>query len=68
MSFYFPCISGDIERREYKEKVDDKLKDISGDLERLIFWEDRYNQEMRHGERISDYTYLKNVIDMLLSK
>jgi hypothetical protein len=68
MSFYFPCISGDIERREYKEKVDDKLKDISGDLERLIFWEDRYNQEMRYGERISDYTYLKNVIDMLLSK
>lgn len=64
MSFYFPCITSDIERKEYKEKVDN----LYDDLERLIFWEDRLNSEMWQEEKISEYMYLKNVIDRLLNK
>lgn len=68
MSFYFPCITSDIERKEYKEKVDKKLSDLYDDLGRLIFWEDRLNSEMWQEEKISEYMYLKNVIDRLLNK
>ena len=71
MSFYFPRISSDIERRECREKVDKKLEDLYSDLEWLIHWEDIFNSEMnfyRDENKVSDYTYLKNVIDMLLNK
>lgn len=68
MSFYFPCITSDIERKEYKEKVDKKLSDLYDDLERLIFWEDRLNSDMWREEKISEYMYLKNIIDRLLNK
>lgn len=71
MFFYFPCISSDIERREQKEKVDKKIEDLYDDLRWLIRWEDTFNSEIRGfgGEaKVSDYTYLKNVIDKILNK
>lgn len=71
MSFYFPCISSDVERKEQKEKIDKKLENLYEDLKWLIHWEDTFNSEMGSfgGEtEHSDYTYLKNVIDRILSK
>lgn len=71
MSFYFPMISSDIERAEYKKKVDEELENLYEDLKWLIHWEDTFNSEISlyNGEnKISDYTYLKNVIDKLLDK
>jgi hypothetical protein len=71
MSFYFPMISSDIERKEYKQRVDEKLCDIYEDLKWLIRWEDTFNSEIsfyRDENKTSDYTYLKNVIDMILKR
>ncbi|EXG86544.1 hypothetical protein K413DRAFT_3383 [Clostridium sp. ASBs410] len=71
MSFYFPMISSDIERKEYKQRVDEKLFDIYEDLKWLIRWEDTFNSEIsfyRDENKTSDYTYLKNVIDMILKR
>lgn len=71
MSFYFPVTTSDIERRESKKKVDKKLEDLYDDLKWLIHWEDTFNSEItfyRDEKKISDYTYLKNVIDKLLDK
>jgi len=64
-------ISSDIERKEYKQRVDEKLCDIYEDLKWLIRWEDTFNSEIsfyRDENKTSDYTYLKNVIDMILKR
>ncbi|SEU09261.1 hypothetical protein SAMN05443270_3077 [Lacrimispora sphenoides] len=71
MSFYFPMISSDIERKEYKQRVDEKLEDLYEDLKWLIHWEDTFNSEVsfyRDENMVSDYTYLKNVIDKILKR
>ncbi len=71
MTFYFPVISSDIERKGYKQKVDEKLEDLYEDLKWLVHWEDTFNSEVsfyREENKISEYTYLKNVIDMILER
>jgi hypothetical protein len=71
MSFYFPMITSNIERKEYKQKVDEKLCDLYEDLKWLIHWENTFTSEMSfYGteSKTSDYTYLKNVIDKILER